>query len=248
MKYYKILINNKIVSIASELGSRRYQEKYKLILTTTSDKAEFISALDGKYYTDRWLKQVNPKLSLDIIQAEIEYLSEEDYKKLLQAFEKNGEINDIITEEEEEEEDFVISEDVLTQVIVKNLKLEELRKSCALAIKQGFSLIINSQERKFPLEITDQLNISRLYQQAINEETFLPYHSQDGLCENFSKNDIILLYEKMCEHVNYHTLYYNSLRDYVNSLSDDSKISSISYGEEIPEFFQSDALKSLMAK
>ena len=244
MNYYKILINNKIISIASEYDFRKYQKKYNLILYSNITEAEFISALDENFYYDVWFKPIQEEHPLKLLPAKIETISEENYYKLLEAFQNNKDIIDQPIEQQDVIENYY-PEQTIEQETIKDLKLQEIRRACSLAIQRGFELVINSQKRIFPLEITDQLNIARLYQEAMNGETFLPYHFQDGLCELFTKSDIALLYKQMSEHINYHTIYYNALKGYVKSLPD-TEISSIFYGIDIPEFYQTDALKAVM--
>jgi hypothetical protein len=243
MNYYKIFKNNKIISISTSFSLRHIQKNPQLIVIGTEENANWIEGLNNIRYFDNWMR---PSPFTDSIEkAKVTLISEEEYKTLYTAFSKGIEeeiplFPDIEEEVLEETEPF----SVLTATI-KELKIYEIRKDCSEAIKKGIILSINSQEKTFPLEITDQLNITRLYQQAINGETFLPYHSEDGLCENFSKENIVLLYQRMCEHINYHTVYHNALQEYVKSLTEDAAISSVTYGMEIPKFFQTDPLKEM---
>ena len=46
--------------------------------------------------------------------------------------------------------------------------------------------------------------------------------------------------------ITYNTTYFNSLRDYINSVTTEKELSKIKYGIEIPEEYQSEVLKSLL--
>lgn len=243
MNYYKILKNNKIISIATSFSLRHEQKNPHLVIIGTEKNANWIEGLNNIKYFDDWMRASSFTDSIE--KAKVVLISEEEYKTLYNIF-SNGIEEEIPLFPDIEEE--VLQEEPLPllTVTIKQEKIYEIRKICAETIKKGVTLSINSKKKTFPLEITDQLNISRLYQQALSGETFLPYHAEDGLCEEFSKEDIILLYETMCEHINYHTAYHNSLQDYVESLTEDKDISSVTYGMEIPEFYQTDVLKKML--
>jgi predicted DNA-binding ArsR family transcriptional regulator len=45
------------------------------------------------------------------------------------------------------------------------------------------------------------------------------------------------------KHKTYHTTYYNSLKNYINSLQTIEEIAAITYGIEIPDEYKSEVLK-----
>lgn len=49
----------------------------------------------------------------------------------------------------------------------------------------------------------------------------------------------------MENYITFHTTYFNSLRDYIKSLTDIEDVMAIEYGVEIPVEYQSEVLKIL---
>ena len=48
-------------------------------------------------------------------------------------------------------------------------------------------------------------------------------------------------------HKTYHVTYYNSLKNYINSLDDISDVNSVTYGMALPVEFQSEVLKEFIS-
>jgi hypothetical protein len=49
-------------------------------------------------------------------------------------------------------------------------------------------------------------------------------------------------------HIKFHQTYFGSLRTYINSMTDKNEVSAVEYGIEIPEQYQSQPLKDLLAQ
>lgn len=141
---------------------------------------------------------------------------------------------------------FITDSDIET---VKDAKTSDMSNECGLAIKKGFDLqLSDGVEHHFSLEVSDQLNIAKLNSMANDGVEELPYHADGEVCKFYSKEDMAAINTKMQEHINYHTAYYNSMKEYIKSLNDITKIQNIHYGDEIPKKYQSEVLKSLNAK
>ena len=48
--------------------------------------------------------------------------------------------------------------------------------------------------------------------------------------------------------IEFQVTYFNSLRDYINSLTDISTVCDVKYGDEIPTEYQSEVLKMLYSQ
>ena len=129
---------------------------------------------------------------------------------------------------------------------VKDAKISEMSYECGLAIKKGFDLqLSDGSEHHFSLEVSDQLNIAKLNDMAISGVEELPYHADGEVCKFYSQEDMMEINTKMQEHINFHTAYYNSMKEYVKSLNDINEIHNVHYGDEIPDAYQSEVLKSI---
>lgn len=131
---------------------------------------------------------------------------------------------------------------------IKNQKIEELKEVCNKTITSGFDIILSDGiNYHFSLELTDQLKISKLNDRAINGVTELPWHVDNGLCKFYKADDIIAINQKMEYFIEYHTTYFNSLKNYIKNIGDKNDIINIYYGIEIPKPYQSEVLMEMLS-
>ena len=82
----------------------------------------------------------------------------------------------------------------------------------------------------------------------ITGSTILPYHADGELCRFYSAEDIMTIVTTATSFKTYQVTYHNTLKLYVESLNTIEEISNITYGMDIPEEYQSDVLKAIIAK
>lgn len=132
---------------------------------------------------------------------------------------------------------------------MKTKLISDMSKTCNNIITNGFDAILSDNVNyHFSLKIEDQLMIQALMLKAKAGETVLPYHADGSSCKYFTVDEVMLLYSNMEKIITYNTTYFNSLRDYINSINTKEELFSISYGIDIPEEYQSEVLKSLLSK
>lgn len=128
-------------------------------------------------------------------------------------------------------------------------KIAEMSEVCEAYITAGFDIVLSDGiQHHFSLQISDQLKISKLNDRAVAGESFLPYHADDEPCKIYPAEDIIALNTTMEGIVEYQTTYFNSLKMYINGMTDKDEILNVQYGVEIPEGYQSDVMKVLVAQ
>ena len=243
MEYFKIKLKNKIIGVVTNNDFRRFQQKHGLLLLSDKASAQYACVKNVGYFHDLWMNPVTTdKVSYQI--ASIEEISKDEYEKLYETLEE-GVV--YLPEETEENTPSIFIDESLGEI--RDSKISEIGLFCRKNIQDGFDATLsNNQTYHFSLGIVDQLNITRLYHRALTEETFLPYHADGLLCEIFSKEDIYTIYEKMEEVINYHTIYHNSLKNYVLSLKNTQDIKAVKYGMDIPVEYQSEVFKNLLGK
>jgi len=129
---------------------------------------------------------------------------------------------------------------------VKDAKISEMSIACNSTIVGGFDIkLSDGNTYHFSLEMTDQTMISKLNDKAVAGETFLPWHWDNGSCKIFSADDIKAINAAMENLITFQITYFNSLRDYINSMTEIEDIMDITYGTEIPTDYQSEVLKLL---
>ena len=129
---------------------------------------------------------------------------------------------------------------------VRESKIREMSKACRKEITSGIVVKLSDGGfHHFSFEMTDQINIQSLVIKANAGISPLPWHEDNGVCKYYSAEDIIAIFNAMEQLQTYNTTYFNSLKNYINSLESIKKISDIFYGIRIPREYQSDVLRDL---
>lgn len=129
----------------------------------------------------------------------------------------------------------------------KSALIARMSDECNAIIINGFDMILDDNEQHhFSLKTEDQLKIQALGLKAKSGETVLPYHADGEPCRFFSVQEILNLNTQMESIIEYQTTYFNSLRDYINSMETSDDLQSVEYGMPIPVEYQSKVLKVLL--
>lgn len=132
---------------------------------------------------------------------------------------------------------------------IRHTKIEEMSNACNQVIVSGIDVELSDGEtHHFSLEIPDQLKISKLNDRAKSGNNELPYHADGETCRFYKPEDIVAINTAMENVIEFHVTYFNSLRDYIDSMTDIEVIQSVQYGLEIPVDYQSEVLKALYAQ
>lgn len=129
---------------------------------------------------------------------------------------------------------------------VKKRSLEKLSAVCQQTIFEGFDAeLSDGRVKHFTLKVEDQLNLLTLSTLLTSGTESVPYHADDELCEYYSAADMTLIIAQAMEFKTYHTSYYNSLKNWVESMKSITEVGSVAYGDEIPSEFCSVVLHQL---
>lgn len=131
---------------------------------------------------------------------------------------------------------------------VKAAKLQEISMACEQAIYSGVDVELPGGTEHFSLTEKDQINLfGKQAQMAAGAERF-EYH-QDGFpCRYYTKEEMQMIVETALGFVTYHTTYCNALNIWVSALEDANAVSVVIYGCEVPEEYQSEVLKDILAQ
>ncbi len=246
MKYYKIINDTIFIGACSSSDFRKFQLKHKILLACDVDYAQYIQFKD-KMYRDNWFCPVITD-TVEYGNAKVIEIDEEEYNALIKAIEDNEEIivQPDVPDVDENESDIDKDEEV-TVDYVKEVKIREMSQQCNQIITNGVDVTLSdNKSHHFSLTIYDQIMISKLADKAKNGENALPWHEDNGECKFYSSEDILILSNNMELLITYQQTYFNSLKQYIKSLSDIKEIGRIKYGCEIPEDYRSDVLNALM--
>ena len=80
-------------------------------------------------------------------------------------------------------------------------------------------------------------------------EDNIPWHTSDEgeHCKFYSNADMGLIITQAMAWVTWHVTYFRDLRIYIRSLSTKEEVSAVTYGVELPEAYQSEPLKVMIA-
>lgn len=244
LNYYKIINDNTICGACSSLDFRRYQTKHGIVLACDETAGQYLEH-QGILYHDVWMLPVTTN-NRDYVNAEIVVISENEYDVLIAA-EEAGEEMPVETQPEEIIEELPVTDPIeeTTVEFIARKMVEAMSKACNKAIEDGFNVTLSDGEsHHFAMTTQDQLNLVSLTSMLANGEASIPYHADGELCKFFSAADIALIISKATEHKTHHITYFNSLKNYINSLENIEDISQIVYGVDIPIEYQSEVLRA----
>lgn len=131
---------------------------------------------------------------------------------------------------------------------VKAMKLQEIGMACEQAIYAGVDVDLPGGMEHFSLTEKDQINLfGKQAQMAAGAERF-EYHQDGHPCRYYTKEEMQMIVKTALGFVTYHTTYCNTLNIWVSALEDADVVSAVTYGCEVPEEYQSEVLKDILAQ
>lgn len=222
MNYYKLISNSAFIGVATSYDFRCYQKKHKILLACDENTAQYIQ-IGEKLYHDSWLCPVKTDM-VQYAEAQIISIEKEEYELLFEATEKGEEIP---SPPEDDSRDYSkIQTDPIEEITVayaQQQKINELTQAYSEAIAKGVDVVINGRQIHYTLTPQDQLNLIALADLANAGEKNLPY----------SAEEIQAIAEAANQHKIKQISHLNSLRSYVESLTDLNEIKAVTYDIEI---------------
>ena len=132
---------------------------------------------------------------------------------------------------------------------LKKQKVAEMSAICNKEITKGIDIVLSDGEtHHFSLSVEDQTNINSMFALITSGDTMIPYHANGEKCIFFTAEEFGKIVDAAMAHKTFHLTYYNSLRDFITAMTSSEEIQSVKYGMEIPEQYQSDVLKQILAE
>jgi hypothetical protein len=261
MLYYKIIEDSQIVDVNTDFDIKYVNYIGRcdsfMICQNNENPIGVISSDGGKIYHIMGYAEIPNESSASYSTVTVEEIDKEEYEALKKALDENK----IITEpepepvapvEEPKTQEEIEAEQAYLQSLqfVKDSKIQYMSYVCQQTIYDGCDVEMDDNTlRHFSFTDHDQKLIQGLYLKVqLGETEDLHYHADNYPCQYFSAEEIVKLYKAMEELIDWHTTYFNSLKHYILSLDSMESISSIEYGIEIPEEYQSEVLKDMITK
>lgn len=101
----------------------------------------------------------------------------------------------------------------------------------------------------FDLTDRDQMRLMGLQEEVKSGAERISWHTsdEDEHCKFYSNADMAVIAEKAMAYVKWHVTYFRDLRIYIRSLATKDEVAAVTYGMDIPEKYQSDPLKAMIA-
>lgn len=133
---------------------------------------------------------------------------------------------------------------------VQEAKVLEMNAAQKEAIQQGVNVMLTDGTiEHFTLTDHDQTSLMGLQYQVDAGEEHIPWHTSDEAehCKFYSNADMALITSTAMAWVTWHVTYFRDLRIYIRALQTREEVETITYGVDIPETFQSEPLKAMIA-
>ena len=133
---------------------------------------------------------------------------------------------------------------------VQEAKVSEMNTVQQKTIQAGIDVTLtDGTVEHFSLTDHDQTSLMGLQSQVAAGVEQIPWHTSDASehCKFYSNADMALITTAAMEYVTWHVTYFRDLRIYIRSLDSTDAVNAVTYGIEIPQEYQSEPLKAMMA-
>ncbi len=133
---------------------------------------------------------------------------------------------------------------------VKERKVEEMNRVQQSLIQRGVEVqLSNGTKERFTLTVNDQLSLLGLSAGAGEGHPQIHWHeaNENKHCEYYTPEDMLAINTAALSFVAYQVTYFRSLRIYIRSLQTKEEVEAVTYGMMIPEAYQGQVLKDMLA-
>lgn len=134
---------------------------------------------------------------------------------------------------------------------VQEEKVEEMNAMQQTVIQQGVDVrLTDGTTEHFTLTDQDQASLMALQSQVEQGAGFVPWHNanQENHCKYYKNADMAIIVQSALSFVIYQVTYFRDLRIYIRSLQTKEEVAAVTYGMPIPEAYQSQVLKDMLAQ
>lgn len=134
---------------------------------------------------------------------------------------------------------------------VKESKVSEMNDIQQKLIAQGVDVTLSDGSTEhFSLTERDQTSLVGLQAQVAIGAENIPWHTsdEDEHCKFYSNADMAKITSSALSYVTWHITYFRDLRIYIRSLESKEEVEQVTYGMNIPEAYQSEPLKAMLAQ
>ena len=133
---------------------------------------------------------------------------------------------------------------------IQEAKVSEMNAAQQAVIAEGVDVVLtDGSTEHFTLTERDQTSLVGLQGQVAAGEQNIPWHTSDEEehCKFYSNADMAKITATAMEYVTWHVTYFRDLRIYIRALTEIEEVEKVTYGMTIPEEYQSEPLKTMIA-
>ena len=134
---------------------------------------------------------------------------------------------------------------------LQEAKVAEMNMAQQEIIAAGVDVVLtDGTTEHFTLEDHDQTSLVGLQSQVAAGEENIPWHTSNEAehCKFYSNKDMKKITATAMAYVTWHVTYFRDLRIYIRSLESKEDVEKVTYGMDIPEAYQSEPLKAMLAQ
>lgn len=134
---------------------------------------------------------------------------------------------------------------------VKESKVSEMNDIQQKLIAKGVDVTLSDGSTEhFSLTERDQTSLVGLQAQVAIGTENIPWHTsdEDEHCKFYSNADMAKITSSALSYVTWHVTYFRDLRIFIRSLESKEEVEQVTYGMNIPEAYQSEPLKAMLAQ
>ncbi len=133
---------------------------------------------------------------------------------------------------------------------VMEQKVSEMNSIQQQIIRDGVDVTLtDGTVEHFALKDQDQTSLMGLQTRVLAGDEYIPWHTSDESehCKFYSNADMGIIASTAMEFVVWHVTMFRDLRIYIRSLQTKEEVEAVYYGMHIPEEYQSEPLKAMIA-
>lgn len=130
----------------------------------------------------------------------------------------------------------------------KTSKKNEISGICNSTITAGCDVEVSGSTEHFRLTTDDQLNLFGKQIQIMSGAEKFEYHEDGNPCRYYSAEEMQNIIKATMAFKTYHTTYCNALNMWIQNAETLEEVKSITYGCTVPEAYQNEVLKDLIAE
>ena len=133
---------------------------------------------------------------------------------------------------------------------LREAKVAEMNALQQAAIQSGVNVtLVDGAVEHFSLSVDDKIMLMGLQSRVMAGDDLIPWHNSNDEehCKFYSNADMNLIITAAENHVAWHVTYCKDLCIYVRSLETKEEVADVAYGMALPEAYQSEPLKVMLA-